>query len=363
MTTQYFFKKQLSAKVATSISILFLSITFLTACYKTHKIAYFSGTLKEVFAKAKSENKKVFILMSDSACGKCKAFADYLDTQEETVDILARDYVCVKPDAHTSKDHHYFEILRNPSYPFPYLFDAKGNLLAFGFPNEAEFKIKDLSKIQINDFFFKETFDMDMSSAEYKNMISDCMKATLLLNEHPDSVDRAFELYRHSANTYVYPYNLRNLHLLSVQLGRQDVFDELKKKYRNVPPDRIIYGQLEEYRFLNNLNNKFEPRAKDIIKLDKQEVEIGELKKGVGKAFLISFNNISGKPLIISKIEHPCDCIKFKWTSKTISPNGSGAIEGIFTPYATGDFNKEIYIHTTSPAVLMVKANIRGTVK
>lgn len=340
-----------------------ISIISLFACHQTSKISYFSGSLEEAFSKAKAEHKKVFLLMSDKGCNKCQAFSDFLDTQKETVEMLSDGYVCVKPDAHSKRDHKYFEILKTPSYPFPYFFDTDGTLLAFGFPNDKEFNIKDLKKIGLSEFFFKETFDMDISTEEYKALISKSLKATLLLNGNPDSSEKAFELYCNSADIFVYPFNLRNIHLLSVRLGKPEIYETFKSKYRKSPKDLIIYGELEEYRFLKNIDNKLVLRPKDVVKLDRQDINLGNLQKDKGKIFFISFTNISDKPLVISKVEHPCDCIKFKWTSKTVPPHGSDVIEGTFTPYASGPFTKEIYIHTSSPAEVMVKANITGTVK
>src|SRR5687767_7357304 len=91
----------------------------LFACHHT-PVQYMDGRIEEVFARAKKEDKKVFVLIGNSECGNCEYFRKMLDSQSRTARILQKDYICYTVDALNKQQKDIAQIVKCPSYPFPY---------------------------------------------------------------------------------------------------------------------------------------------------------------------------------------------------------------------------------------------------
>lgn len=340
-------------------------VVLISACTREKKIRYLDGDLVKIFQLAKKQHKRVFVLITDRNCGSCKKFIDRLDEQPEVKKILERDYICYKADISNSKEHEIAEIVKCPSYPFPYFFDDKGKLLAFGFPKTKEYDISTLNNISIYEYRFKELFNLPVSSTTYKHLVSMNMQATLLLNEKGNaSVEAANKLFKNSLHIAPYPYNMRYANLLSIQLNKEvDHFTKMLT-YTPTVSDTFLYGDIENY--VSNQHNSLTVRSIKAIEdipdyaFDTENKQLGNIRTGVKHAFSFTIRNLSKIPLIIENVNHPCDCVKLSWTGSAIGYNEVAIIKGTFSPYVSGEFIKDIFVHTNSAKYPMHVVKIRG---
>jgi len=346
-----------------SFFTLALSFSLILSC-KQEKIAYLRGDMANIFKRAKKTNKKVFVLVSDSACGKCSSFEAFLNTQSITVDILKEDFICYKADIRIPSEHRIAEILKNPSYPFPYFFDQDGKLLAFGFPNSPQYNITDLSTIKIDEKKFVEMFKMDIGVEKYKKLVSTAMGYTQLFDAHTrtDSL-KAIQLLKQSLSIAAYPYNVRSASLLDRNSVLQLDTNAFLENYRASGPDRFLYGDVWKYMGLSEHPNIRNLKA---VSRDYEILDTGKEMKGlrIGESYPFRFRikNISGSELRFSEISHPCECIKLKWNTSPLASGKVMVVEGLFVPYSPGSFVKEIFIHSNSKTKPMAVYKISGTV-
>ena len=345
-------------------------ITYIVACctigmsckHENQRIEYLRGDMLDVFKLAKLQNKKVFVVISDSSCNKCNNFLTFLDQQKPTVKTLQKEYVCYKVDINNKTERAFAELVKCPSYPFPYFFDSSGNLLAFGYPNSRNYDISNLNNIGISNFRFAELFQVSCTIEAYKQSVSQCLKGTFLFRMN--KFDAAFLMFKNSLDKMIYPYNL---HFINNLIGKLNTINyninDKVNQYKPSTSDTFLYGDHFVYINYHPTNQiAYKNLGSISYNLDSKIKNLGALKVGNRYAFQFSIVNQSKNPLLIYDVNHPCDCIKLSWTRKPLKYNQRSTIEGKFTPYSIGEFTKEIFIHSNSINRPMDVIKITGTV-
>lgn len=92
-------------------------------------IQFFKGTYEEAKAKAKKENKKIFVDAYTTWCGPCKKMAAEVFPTKEVGDYFNKNFICMKLDAENEKDHGFFQSYTASSFPTYFWVDADGVLL------------------------------------------------------------------------------------------------------------------------------------------------------------------------------------------------------------------------------------------
>jgi len=321
-----------------------------------------NGTIEEVFARAKKENKNVFIIIGNASCGNCDGFRKMLDSQARTAKILQRDYICYNADASDNLQKDIARITKCPSYPFPYFFDKEGTLLAFGFPESKEYDVRDLDRIGIDEYIFREIFNLPITTRKYKQLVSLNMQAYLLMKTggaRPGARDSAYQLARRSLDIATYPFNI----YLSHTLGGQEAVTRLMRPAFTASDKLIYQGLLDTIPLLqNNLPGQHKAADSTALVFDKTTQDCGIIRQGTDYTFSFEFRNTGKKDLQIAKADHPCTCIELKWPQHPVKPGESNAIRGIFHAGEKGKFKKEIYIHAASPGMPMKIVTLTGIV-
>jgi hypothetical protein len=331
-------------------------------------VHYVDGTIEQVFAMAHRENKKVFVLVTSSQCGLCKHFSNFLDSQWTTTRILADDYICYKADILDVRKKDIAQIIKCPSYPFPYFFDKEGNLEAFGFPESKTYDISDLNKIFIDEYKFRELFRLPISTQQYKRLVSLNLQSFLLTKQTPADrvlLDSAYRLAARSLNIAPYPYNI----YLSWKLGNtlNKPSDEITRLSRPqlMPSDRLVYGKLIDSIPLRTdsgflaANKRTDSIAYSFANPSQ---DCGVIKKGTDYSFNFTFTNTGTGKVVIAKAEHSCSCIELQWPKQPVMPGQKGIITGVYHATDKGRFTKEIYVHVASPQVPMKVISLSGVV-
>ncbi|WP_298737730.1 DUF1573 domain-containing protein [uncultured Chitinophaga sp.] len=289
-----------------------LPVLLLLSCHHS-PVQYMNGSVEDVFARAQKENKNVFIIIGNSKCGNCDAFRKMLDSQSTTARILQRDYICYNADASDKRQEDIARITKCPSYPFPYFFDKDGNLLTFGFPKSKEYDIRDLDRIGIDEYIFREIFQLPITTQRYKKLVSLNMQAFLLMKGgggRPSARDSAYQLARRSLDIAAYPYNIYLSHTLG---GPAAVAQLVRPVYS--PSDKLIYKGLLDTIPLQENSLARQQGATDSASLvfNKISHDCGIIKQGTDYTFSFEFTNTGKKDLRIAKADHPCTCIELKW--------------------------------------------------
>ncbi|MFY0254556.1 DUF1573 domain-containing protein [Chitinophaga sp. 30R24] len=322
--------------------------------------------MSTVFAEAKKNNKKVFLLISDEKCGKCNSFVNFLNTQKSTVAILQDQYIACKIDMSNPQQKEAGQILKCPSFPFPYFFDADGNLEAFGFPNSPKYDIRDLSKIFIEEDRFHELFLLPISIPVYKKMVSAALKSYLLLNNASsgkDDIEKGYAIAKQSMSFGVYPYNLYLGYRFTAKLGLDSAntayIAQIKDNY--TLNDSYLYMSLFDKYGIDHQANTGKHSAQDLI-FNPDTIAGAKVKFKNDYFFSYEFINQGTDPITIRKAEHACSCVQLNWPRYPVKPNEKGKITGVFHATEKGTFSKDIYVHSNSKYEPMRILSLQGEV-
>jgi hypothetical protein len=105
------------------------------------------------------------------------------------------------------------------------------------------------------------------------------------------------------------------------------------------------------------------PSSRISMQFDQEEQHYDHVKAGSDISFHFPFSNSGEDTLAIRKAEHPCDCIELDWTRGSIVSHDTGSIRGVFHARQKGPFNKEIYIHISSPEASMKTVRLKGVIE
>lgn len=102
-------------------------------------------------------------------------------------------------------------------------------------------------------------------------------------------------------------------------------------------------------------------KSDSIIVIEPEVVDIGEVGRLEKKEFLVTIKNTSDKPVVITRIETSCGCIKIKWSKKPLNPNESRKIECSYRSKDKGTFYKEVSICESDGNIFVFR--VKGSVK
>jgi len=344
------------SRLISQLLFTLLSIVVFTSCKST--VRYETGTLSDVFEIARKKNKKVFILISDSTCTRCEAFAEFLDTLPELADVLNNEYISYKVDLHDPQQKVAGQIFKASSVPFPYFLDANGKILAFGFPNSRDFRVDNLDSIYIDEYKFREIFQLNISKHKYTQMVYYSLNAYLeaqAIPQNKGTLTRALELAQKSVETGRYPYNLYQVYSFSRRLGLNELADSYQQELvgNYTSKDKFLYASVMNGIGLSGDLFAEAPsiNSMDLI-FDSEELVADKVVGGNDLYFAFHFTNTSSHPIKIERVEHQCTCIEFNWPLKEILPFDTGSICGIYHTSEVGPYDREIFVHMNSGAAL-----------
>lgn len=108
-----------------SVMMLFVG----TLAFAQDGIKFEKGAFSSILAKAKSENKLVFMNVSASWCGPCKRMASDVFTQKKVGDYFNSTFVNAKFDAEVGEGVSIAKKYEVRSYPTFLLLDGDGNVV------------------------------------------------------------------------------------------------------------------------------------------------------------------------------------------------------------------------------------------
>jgi len=91
-------------------------------------ITFFHGTLKEAKAKAKKENKLIFMDCYTTWCGPCKSMAKKTFVNKEVGDYFNKNFICLKMDMEAGEGPTVASTYSVEAYPTYLFLDSKGEI-------------------------------------------------------------------------------------------------------------------------------------------------------------------------------------------------------------------------------------------
>jgi thioredoxin-related protein len=116
-------------QISTIMKSVVFSILLVFSANSFAQINFESLTFDQALAKAKSENKKIFIDVFTTWCGPCKNIDRNVFQTKEIGDRMNPDYVSIKVDAENSPDRSRVVAYGIPGYPTMLILDGDGKEL------------------------------------------------------------------------------------------------------------------------------------------------------------------------------------------------------------------------------------------
>lgn len=325
------------------------------------------GSLQEGFRIAKNDNKKVLLIVSVSGCGKCDKYIEFLSRDNDIRNSLEKDFVIVYEK--DSKKKIGAKLTRCFATPMPYLFDKDGRLIAFGYPKENK-TFSDTLNVGMDNMGYLELFNLSISQADYKKMVSKSMQAYLCLSDTTSKADDfkiAYQGIKESININPYCYNLHLANLLAKQIGYpQKKAQEFLLKMKNIvrPVDRHIYDDIlkEHFNLTKEDVQNIIVEEKEFLKLSTKEIDLGKIERKAKCDFSFDISNKDKVPVIVRTIRASCSCVEMYIPKAPILPNKSSTVKGIFDAKNKGKFSRVLYIHTNSQNSPLRTVVLKGTV-
>lgn len=103
------------------------------------------------------------------------------------------------------------------------------------------------------------------------------------------------------------------------------------------------------------------------IKVDKDAIDYGTIKKGANGQRTFVVKNTGNKPLIISKVQTSCGCTTPSYPKKPIMPGKTAEIVIKYDTQRVGPFQKSISVYSnaleTPRKVLKITGTVEGALK
>ncbi|MDZ4756569.1 MAG: thioredoxin family protein [Bacteroidota bacterium] len=119
-------------KARIKISIVFF-ISIIGMSFKTlnssEEVKFFTGTWKDLFVKAQSENKPVMVYMTATWCGLCEFTEDSVFTIDTAYNYLNENFICYKTDGKSKEARKLRAEYPVEGYPCYFYFNPQGKLL------------------------------------------------------------------------------------------------------------------------------------------------------------------------------------------------------------------------------------------
>jgi hypothetical protein len=99
----------------------------------------------------------------------------------------------------------------------------------------------------------------------------------------------------------------------------------------------------------------------NILKFGKYNHNFGKVKQNEPATFEFSFENISGKPVIIEDATAECGCTKPEFPPRPIAPGKTGVIKVTYDSKTMGAFTKKIsvkLVNISNPIELIIKGEV-----
>ena len=111
--------------------IVLLFVCVLVACVASHAqgVKFESGTWNEILAKAKAENKTIFVDVYTKWCGPCKHVSETVFPQEKLGDFYNPLFINFKMDAESPAGKEFVKAYPVTGYPTFFFIDGNGKVI------------------------------------------------------------------------------------------------------------------------------------------------------------------------------------------------------------------------------------------
>ncbi len=113
--------------------------------------------------------------------------------------------------------------------------------------------------------------------------------------------------------------------------------------------------------YIANSKQQYE-NIKTSASIDKQNINLGNLKRDIPRETVFTIQNTGNSPLLIHQVETSCGCTVPQWTKKPIREGKSGEIKVTYDAKYPGRFHKTITVYANVEG-RSIKLSIAGEVE
>ena len=226
----------------TNLKALFaicFSLIIISAHSQSKEMEFEKGSFSEIKAKAKTENKLIFMDCYTSWCGPCKMMARETFTNDTVANYFNKHFINCSFDMEKGEGIKLADNYKVSCYPTLLFIDGEGNIVhrGAGYMGVSDFmKFTDEAQSSENSFtaienkYKNNQIDADVTFAYIKKLSSSCMSYDEVLNKYLSSQKEEYLINENNwkiLKEYVSDYNSREV---------QYVFNHLelfKNKYPN----------------------------------------------------------------------------------------------------------------------------------
>jgi thiol-disulfide isomerase/thioredoxin len=207
-----------------------ISSIFFTTCFTAISLAqgieFFHGAWSEALAKAKTEDKLIFVDAYASWCGPCKRMAAQTFTNEKAGTFYNANFICLKIDMEKAENADFADKYPVSSYPTLFFIDATGKIVA-----------KDLGFKEVDPLIEigKKALGKMSNSVNYERQYQEGNRDPQFLFDYVKSLNRSGQASLKVTNEYLNTqkdlstdFNLKFIHEGAVEADSR-VFDLLVK--------------------------------------------------------------------------------------------------------------------------------------
>ncbi len=266
--------KNLLKKIVSVGAFAFLGLTSAFA-----QIQFAEGTWEEVQAKAKKENKHIFVDAYAEWCGPCKAMAKNVFTAKEVGDFYNQNFVSYKFDMEKGEGPKFAQNYQVQAYPTLMYFSPKGELVHKALGGRANDGFVELGKSAINPATQYYTLRKKMeNSTPDKETLAKFMVAAKEAGDE-EGVKKVSLNVAKSMKEKDWTTSLENAQIVFQAMAVDEKIYEKALKMR--PQFEKIAGK---EMFNNAVLNKFQAPFTEVVK-SKNEKGLKELHDKVDKTF------------------------------------------------------------------------------
>lgn len=243
-------------------------------CSSCSKINFRNISIEEAFKLARVANKKVYIQVGADGCNKCSQTIKELNKNSIAKKILNNNYICLNVNKESLNGNEFSQITGCTFFPYSCFFDYNGNLITLRVGDNT-INFKNISSYEINEFVFKELFNITISYQQYKKRVSLCFQSFLKRKQkisRQEELKETFGLICKSININPTPYNLYQGIQLANQLKDTISENKFKIKFENIyyPDNEYLYSNLREKLNIDISSIIFKQRENNSFTVSKQ---------------------------------------------------------------------------------------------
>lgn len=341
------------------IYLICILLASIICCHNKGSVQiYYNKSFHEVSDIAYNSKSPFCVVLIDSQSMESKEFMDMIKTDNISSDKLIFNFV----NTDIEENKWYSKLLSPQVYPVICVFGDSKTLIDL-IPGNSKESFSYLNKVietrePCLDFHYNQKYDK--VKIETIHHINTAIILKLKADNNLDVINELDSLFRVTAHPYLLFCKMQNQLQVADTIAAKETAEELLSF--DSAQNLLMY--YDEFKVANQLLDFAYNETAPILGITNNQIELANCKIDSSYYLKIIMENQGKKPLKISDILTSCSCVELKSAKRhLINPNESLVLNVEFTPDATGELFREVYIISNSLNTPLYTVTINATVK